>query len=178
VDHTEFTSVVEAARSGAEWAWTRLYGELAGPVAGYMRSRGAVETDDLVGEVFLQVARNISTFDGDGRAFRSWVFTIAHHRVIDERRARARRPVDTVEVDESVAATGDAEQEALEDLGTERALSLLGGLTPAQRDVLLLRIIGDLSLHEVARVLGRRPGAVKALQRRGLAALRRKGVSR
>ena len=55
----EFESVIEAARAGAEWAWSRLHGDLSGPVLGYLQSRGAVEAEDLLGEVFIQVARNI-----------------------------------------------------------------------------------------------------------------------
>ena len=91
MEPAEFESAVEAAQAGAEWAWSRLYAELSGPVFGYLRSRGAVEPEDLLGEVFVQVARNIGSFRGDARSFRSWVFTIAHHRLIDERRYRAAR---------------------------------------------------------------------------------------
>ena len=88
MDQAQFASVLEAAQAGAEWAWSRLYRDLAGPVLGYLRTRGAAEPEDLVGEVFLQVARNLGTFDGDYRSFRSWVFTVAHHRVVDERRRK------------------------------------------------------------------------------------------
>lgn len=169
-----FASILEAARAGAEWAWSRLYRDLAGPVLGYMRGRGAADPDDLLGEVFLQVARNIGTFEGGERAFRSWVFTVAHHRVIDERRYRNRRPVVLEGDPEPAMVAGDVEQEALEHLGTDRVVALLEHLSPDQREVLLLRIVGDLTIDEVARVVGKRPGAVKALQRRGLETLRRR----
>ena len=169
-----FASILEAARAGAEWAWSRLYRDLAGPVLGYMRGRGAADPDDLLGEVFLQVARNIGTFEGGERAFRSWVFTVAHHRVIDERRYRNRRPVVLEGDPQPAMVAGDVEQEALEHLGTDRVVALLEHLSPDQREVLLLRIVGDLTIDEVARVVGKRPGAVKALQRRGLETLRRR----
>jgi RNA polymerase sigma-70 factor (ECF subfamily) len=75
-----------------------------------------------------------------------------------------------------------AEDEALDRLGGDEVQALLGALTSDQRDVLLLRIVADLSLEETATVVGKRVGAVKALQRRGLEALRREihaqGVSR
>lgn len=173
MDQAQFASVLEAAQAGAEWAWSRLYGDLAGAVLGYLRTRGATEPEDLVGEVFLQVARNLATFRGDYPAFRSWIFTVAHHRVVDERRYRTRRPVEPSEVPEGALGVGDAEAEALEQLSTREVIVLLGNLTPEQRDVLLLRVVADLSVDEVAAIVGRRPGAVKALQRRGLEKLRR-----
>lgn len=173
MDQAQFASVLEAAQTGAEWAWSRLYADLAGPVLGYVRTRGAREAEDLVGEVFVQLARNLSTFEGDYAAFRSWVFTVAHHRVLDERRYRQRRPVDPGEIPESALGAGNAETEAIARLTTGEVVRLLATLTPEQRDVLLLRVVGDLTVHEVAKIVGRRPGAVKALQRRGLEKLRK-----
>jgi len=146
---------------------------LSGAVLGYLRTRGAAEPEDLMGEVFVQVARNAATFEGDYAAFRSWVFTVAHHRVVDERRYRARRPVEPAAIPETARGLGDTEAEALAGLATGEVVALLGTLTPEQRDVLLLRIVGDMSVEDVARIVGRRPGAVKALQRRGLESLRK-----
>lgn len=165
--------MLEAARAGAEWAWSRLYSDLSAAVLGYLRTRGAAEPEDLLGEVFVQVARHAGTFEGEYTAFRSWVFTVAYHRLVDERRYRARRPVAPGEIPEAARGTGDTETEALDDLATDEVVALLETLTPEQRDVLLLRVVGDLSVEDVARIVGRRPGAVKALQRRGLESLRR-----
>lgn len=173
MDQAQFESVLEAAQAGAEWAWSRLYDDIARPVLGYVRTRGAREPEDLVGEVFVQVARNLGTFRGDYPAFRSWVFTVAHHRVVDERRYRTRRPVDPGEIPEGALGVGNAESEALARLTTDEIIGLLATLTPEQRDVLLLRVVGDLTVDEVAGIVGRRPGAVKALQRRGLEKLRK-----
>ena len=86
-----FLTVIAAARSGAEWAWATLYRELAPSIRGYLRFRGAEEPDDLLGEVLLQLVRDLDAFDGDERAFRAWVFTIAHHRLLDDRRRQVRR---------------------------------------------------------------------------------------
>jgi RNA polymerase sigma factor (sigma-70 family) len=172
LDQPEFAAVLEAAQAGAEWAWSRLYYDLSGPVLGYLCTRGAAEPEDLLGEVFVQVARNAAAFEGDYGAFRSWVFTVAHHRIVDERRYRGRRPVDPGEIPDTTRGTADTEAEALVGLATDQVAALLGTLTPEQRDVLLLRIVGDLSVEDVARIVGKRPGAVKALQRRGLESLR------
>lgn len=168
----EFHSVLAAAQTGVEWAWTRLYESVAGKVIGYLRLRGAHEPEDLLGEVFVQVARNIKTFEGTEQGFRSWVFTVAHHRLIDERRYRSRRSTEPSEDIQESASGGDVEEEALALLGESRVRALLCGLSPDQRDVLLLRVLGDLSVAEIAAALDKTPGAVKALHHRGVTALR------
>lgn len=169
----EFDGVISGAREGADWAWSRLYGELAGPVLGYLRRQGSRQAEDLLGEVWLQIARNIGTFEGDEAGFRSWVFTVAHHRVIDERRRRTRKPEELVaDVDEPGSWDLTAET-AIDRVATDRVQEMIERLVPAQRDVLLLRIVGGLTIPEIAEALGKRVGAVKALQRRGLEALKR-----
>jgi RNA polymerase sigma factor (sigma-70 family) len=153
---------------------TRVYDRFSPLVVGYLRLQGAVEPEDLTSEVFLGVFRNLSSFTGDEAGFRSWLLTITHRRLQDERRRLGRRP-DTVEFDAAShsAARGDVEQEALAELGTDRVCELLQTLSADQRTVLLLRIVGDFSLEQVATAMGKRPGAVKQLQRRGLNGLRR-----
>jgi RNA polymerase sigma factor (sigma-70 family) len=169
-----FDSLLTAARSGAERAWTELYRAFSPTVLGYLRGQGAPEADDLTGEVFLQVVRDLHRFEGDRAAFKAWVLTIAHHRFIDQRRRVRRRPVELVAVPEEPKRTApDAEIEVLALLGAERVRELMAALSPDQRAVLLLRIVGDLTIEEIGRAVGKRPGAVKALQRRGLAALGR-----
>ncbi len=169
---TQFESVVAAAQVGAEWAWTLLYRSVAPAVLGYLRARAADDPENLLGEVFLQVARNINTFSGDEDGFRSWVFLVAHHRLLDDRRRLRRRPATPVaEVPDTAGAS--AEDEAMTGLLSEEARRLLDGLTPEQREVLLLRVFADLPLEDVARIVGRPVSAVKALQRRAYARLRK-----
>jgi RNA polymerase sigma factor (sigma-70 family) len=170
-----FDRVLAAARSGAEWAWPALYRELSPAVLGYLRARAAPEPEDLLGEVFLQVVRDVRGFEGGEREFRAWVFTIAHHRLLDDQRRRGRRPLEhgAAEPAGEDERIGDVEDEALAVIAEQHVRELLGRLSNDQRNVLLLRVIGDLTVGQVAEVLGKRPGAVKALQRRGLAALAR-----
>lgn len=169
-----FPEVLQAARGGAEWAWNALYRDLAPLVVGYLRSRGAREPEDLTGEVFLQIARDLPRFSGGESEFRSWVLVITHHRLLDGRRAAGRHPADPVPDDVLLtrAATGDVEEEAQGSLATARVCQLLGRLTEDQREVLMLRIVAGLTVDEVARVVAKKPNSVKALQRRGLAALK------
>jgi RNA polymerase sigma factor (sigma-70 family) len=170
-----FPEVLQAARGESEWAWTALYRDLAPLVLGYLRSRGARNTEDLTGEVFTQIARKLSTFSGGEAEFRSWVLVIAHHRLLDERRYFGRHPEDAAgdDVIHARAATGDVEQEAMSQLGTERVRRYFDLLSEDQREVLLLRIIAQLTVDEVAAVVDKKPNTVKALQRRGLAVLRK-----
>ncbi len=170
----DFEQILEAAKDGEAWAWASIYRDFAGPVTGYLASRGAPEPEDVTSETLLQVARNIQSFDGTESSFRSWVFVIAHRRLIDFRRAERRRVVAT-SLDAAVVdpAGGDVEQEAIDRLVTGEVEQALEALTDAQRDVLSLRVIAGLTVQETAQVLGKRNGAVKALQRRALVTLRK-----
>jgi RNA polymerase sigma-70 factor (ECF subfamily) len=172
-DEETFAETLASAKAGSEAAWATLYRRLAGPVTGYLGSRGATDPEDVAAETFLQVARNIAGFEGGEAAFRSWVFVIAHRRLIDMRRAKQRRPrIDTLPDDEPDPGGGDVEEEAIGNLMAAELITALDVLTEDQRDVLYLRIIGDLSVEDTALVIGKREGAVKALQRRALQALR------
>jgi RNA polymerase sigma-70 factor (ECF subfamily) len=145
-----------------------VYRRLAPAVLGYLRAQRAPDPEDLLGEVFLQVARDLRRFRGDDDALRRWVFTVAHHRLLDERRRRARRP----QVADTPVPDHPAPPPPPRSLDPELQAAL-DRLTPEQREVVLLRFVADLSLDEVADLTGRATGAVKALQHRALAALER-----
>ncbi|CAN5775755.1 N/A [soil metagenome] len=171
----EFVAILDAAQAGAEWAWAHLYTDLAGMVTGYLQSRGATDAEDLTSETFLQVARNIKSFEGDYESFRSWVFVIAHRRLLDSRRTIGRQPK-TVSDDSHLAVVPDKQKvddEAIGRLLTQNIEALLERLTEDQRDVLALRVIADLTVEQTAQALGKGVGAVKALQRRALARIKR-----
>lgn len=171
---TELGRLVTEARQGSIKAFDDIYRSLAGQVASYLRWHRATDPDGLTNDVFAQVHRNLPRFEGDEQGFRSWVFTIAHHRMIDDRRRANRQPrlQDDLSVEEHMGL-GDVEDDAFAVLAHDRVRDLLAVLSPDQRDVVLLRIIADLSVEEVARMLDKREGAIKALQHRALAALRR-----
>lgn len=182
MDPDLFSATLRAAKEGSEEAWTRIYAELAGPLMAYATARGAWDPGDVVGDVFLDLARRISEFEGSWDAFRGWAFLTASRRVIDQHRRSSRRP-ETLQADSPELPTADVTVEAFErSVAAAEALRLLEGLSEDQREVLLLRIYADLPVEEVAYVTGRSVHGVKALQRRGLAALRkeilRQAVSR
>ncbi|MFN2608996.1 MAG: RNA polymerase sigma factor [Acidimicrobiales bacterium] len=169
-----FEHVLAAARDRAPWALDCLYRHLAPPVAGYLRLRGAAEPEDMTSDVFVRVFSRIGAFAGDEAGFRSWVFTIAHHLLVDEGRRDGRRPrLVALEAAADAGAPADTAADALGRVGEAGLHRVLDLLSPDQRDVLLLRLVADLAVEEVAVALGKTPGAVKALQHRGLAAVRR-----
>ena len=172
-----FDSALAAAKTGEEWAWAALYRHLSGPVTGYLRGHGALEPEDLASETFLQVAKGIHTFEGDEAAFRSWVFVIAHRRLIDARRKAFRRPAvaesSTEDVGPDRLQGGNVEDDAMARFDSEGIRTALALLTRDQRDVILLRVIGGQSVSETAKILGKSEGAVRVLQHRAIDALRR-----
>lgn len=175
----QFDAVLIAAQDGAPWALECLFTTLAPVVTGYLRLQGSAEPEDLTSDVFLAVLRNLHGFQGDESGFRSWVFTIAHRRLLDERRRQGRRPTHepllgaAEDVALELTAPDDVERSVDRSLGAERVRALCDQLVPGQRDVLLLRLLGDFSIEQVASALGKSTGAVKALQRRGLLAIGR-----
>jgi RNA polymerase sigma-70 factor, ECF subfamily len=161
--HVEtFERVLAAARVNAEWAWDALYRAHAPALLGYLRSQNAPAAEDLLGEVFVSVVRDLHRFSGGADAFRGWTFRIAQNRLIDARRAEARRPRSAGGELPDLAAPGGAGDR----LERDEALALLGVLPDEQRAVLYLRFVAELSQREIADVLGKRVGAVKMLQRR------------
>lgn len=146
------------------------YDELAPRVTGYFRARGARDPDDLCGDVFVKVAEELGRFTGDDRALRRWIFTIAHNRLVDEYRAAPRQR------ERAVATPSDpdrAGRDSSETTVDPALIAALGQLTTEQREVVVLRFVADLPTRDVAKIVGKRGGAVKMLQSRALADLRR-----
>ena len=184
MDSSGFNGVLAAAQEGAEWAWEILVRSYGPRLRRFFHIRGLADPDALVGDVFADMARNLGTFTGEEEAFRSWVFVIAYRRMSDERRRLSRRlpETPTAALPESPVPAPSAEDEAMKVLAEEEALRLLDILTESQRDVVSLRVVAGLTLNETAAVMGKPTSAIKALQRRAIAALRRalsqQGVSK
>jgi len=123
----------------------------------------------------LQVVRDLPRFEGDEAGFRSWVFTIAHRRLLDARRSRDRKPSEAREttlLEACLPPVEGAEPEALAELELDDVLGVLERITESQREVLLLRLLADMDVAQTAEATGRTPDAVKALSKRGLDRLR------
>ena len=179
-----FQGVLHGAQEGSDWAWEIIVRNYGSNLRRFFEIRGMADPDALVGEVFVDMARNIGTFSGEESAFRSWIFVIAYRRLSDERRRLSRRPQETQLAPERqrMEASPSAEDEALAVMATAEAERLLEALTESQRDAVSLRVIAGLTLAETAAIMGKPVGAVKGLQRRAISKLRRillsEGVSK
>lgn len=145
---------------------TVAYRELAPVVLGYLRARRVPDPEDVLGEVFLQVSRDLDRFTGDATDLRRWIFTIARNRMTDAFRRRARRP-QVVDRTPPVLVAPPAPEPVDDEL-----IAALAELGEDQREVVVLRFVADLSLEDVAAITGRNVNAVKAMQHRALANLR------
>jgi RNA polymerase sigma-70 factor (ECF subfamily) len=164
--------VISDARDGDEAAWRKLYDDVAPSVRGYFRARRVADPEDLVGTIFLEIARGIATFEGGYREFRAWVFTIAHRRWVDEVRSARRRSATSLGAEIDVRSPADVEHEALSSVGWGSLLVHIEALPPAQQSAVLLRVLGDLSHDEIAAALGKTAMAVRVNYHRGIKALK------
>lgn len=164
-----FDEVIAGARNGEGWAFDALFREWNPPITGFVRARGVASVDDVVNEIFLGAFTSIGRFRGTETDFRSWLYRIARNKVADSFRRSFRQPATrSLSSTDDTVGVGDVESDAHSNLGLERVMRLLDTLTDEQREVLLLRIVGDLTIDQIAEITGRRRGAVKQLQRRGL----------
>ena len=165
--------VVAAARAGDPDAVGAVYSALSPKVLGYLRARGAEDAEGLTNEVFLQVITRLPRLRGGCAELRTFVFSVAHARAVDDIRRRARRPVSSpYEPELDGRAVSSAEATALAAAGGRHVREVLDQLNEEQRAVITLRVLGDLTLEQTADVVGKSVGAVKQLQRRGLLELR------
>jgi RNA polymerase sigma-70 factor (ECF subfamily) len=167
-----FAETLTAAQRGDGRAFERLLAPVLRDVAGYLRAQVRTEAEDLLQDVLVSVYRALGRFVGDEAQFRTWLFTCARHRVIDHRRA-PRRTSPLGDGADLLPASVDVEAEAIGRVSATGTLALLDRLPEMQRQVLLLRIVGQLDVAETAAVLSLRSGTVRVLQHRALQALRR-----
>lgn len=171
----EFPGVISRAGAGESTAFERLYRAYSGRILAFARARGASDAEAVANDVMLRVFQNLASFSGDEAAFVRWIFAIARNLIIDRHRMSQRRPdvADGVEVPDRASNGPGTEDAAIDLLAVGDMAVLLGRLTEDQSEVIALRMIADLSLQEVAEIVGKPVSAVKALQRRGLRGLQK-----
>ena len=168
-----FPEVIASARAGEEWGWTVLYRAVAGPVTGFLRGRGASDPIDLAGDVFFELARSITKFEGDESDFRTYVFSTAHRKLAEAMESHTpHRSVLADDVLGKLRGDNFVVDLKADELITENVRTAFAALNPEQRDVLSLRILGGLTLRETATVVDRGIGQVRSIQRRALTKIR------
>jgi RNA polymerase sigma-70 factor (ECF subfamily) len=170
-----FDQIIAGAKAGAPWALEALYLDTHPRLLRYLTAQAPDVGEDLASDTWLGVAGALPAFDGQENDFRALVFTVAKRRLLDHRRRASRRRTDPVDPEllAGLGPNGDAEDDALDRVSTGWALNQIAALPPDQREVILLRVVADLAVDEVAAIVGKRPGAVRALQLRGLRRLAR-----
>lgn len=140
----------------------------------YHRVGQADLAEDLTGQVFMRMLEAVRTGRGWHSSFSGWLYRIAHNLVIDHYRRKGRTTFIYIDDAEPVhAQTGDPVRSVENQFEHDRLRTALTKLTEEQSQVVSLRFLEDLSIAEVAEIMEKTEGAVKALQYRAVLALRR-----
>lgn len=166
----ELGAAVARAQDGDEAAFAVAYRLVQPGLLGYVRGLVGDDAEDVTSDAWLEIARDLGRFKGDGAGFRGWTATVARHRALDHlRRQRVRPRPSALEQDVlDLPGRQSTHEMALEAISTEHALALVAGLPRDQAEAVLLRVVVGLDGPAAARVLGKRPGAVRTAAYRGL----------
>ena len=167
-------SLVRRAKQHDQEAFAQLYEKYFDKIYRYVALKigDRMEAEDITQQVFLKAIKSISSFKWKGFPFSSWLFRIAHNQVVDYLRKKTKR--DAVDLDDTLLASDDDPQLAFErKLDIEQLALATKKLTRAQQEVISLRFAGELPIAQVAKVMGRSEGAVKALQHSAVVTLRK-----
>ena len=168
-------SIVQRVQQHDEEAFAQLYEEYFDKIYRYVALKigNRVEAEDMTQQVFVNALHSISSYKWKGYPFSSWLFRIAHNQVVDHLRKKTRQ--NTLPLNEDLAASsGDNPQKLIEiKMSTEELVTATRKLTPAQREVVALRFASEMSIAQVAGIMGKSEGAVKSLQHSAIVALRK-----
>ncbi|MGW4550549.1 RNA polymerase sigma factor [Streptomyces violaceorubidus] len=172
----ELGAAVARAQDGDEAAFAVAYRLVQPGLLGYVRGLVGEDAEDVAADAWLEIARDLRRFKGDGAGFRGWTATIARHRALDHLRRQKVRPRPTALDQDVVDLPGPhtTHDQVLENLSTRTALALVSALPRDQAEAVLLRVVVGLDGPSAARVLGKRPGAVRTATYRGLKRLARR----
>ena len=150
-----------------------VYQTYAGQVLGYLTAKGVSDPEAITQDVFLAVLPRLDDISGGVNGLRTFIFSVAHARMVDEHRKQSRAPEHhEFEPERDTREASSAEAEAMGLLAPKEVMKLLDYLGDDQREVLTLRIVAGLTVEQVAETMGKSAGAVKQMQRRALNALR------
>ena len=164
----DFPSVLARVQEGDEDAFAMLWRDLNPSLLRYLTLSGE-PAEDIASDTWTTVVKGLRRFTGDEGAWRAWVFTTARRRAVDAGRRRARaalleRTLASFPVEDHL----DPADAVGSSLDTDAALRLVAQLSPLQAEVIVLRVLTGLPTEEVAKIVGRTPGAVRIAAHRGL----------
>ncbi len=163
--------LVHQAKAGDAEAFARLYDAYVSRVYRYIYYRVSddLTAEDLTSQVFLRSWEHLARYRQDG-SFLAWLYTIARNAVIDH--YRTRKEVVSLDDELPIASDGPTMDEHVElQFETHSMRRAMQQLTVDQQQVITLKFIAGYSTEEIAHRMGKRTGAVRALQMRALQAL-------
>ncbi|UCH42384.1 MAG: sigma-70 family RNA polymerase sigma factor [Dehalococcoidales bacterium] len=168
-------SLVRRAKENDQQAFARLYEEYFDRIYRYVAVRvgDRIEAEDLTQQVFVNALKAISSYRVKGAPFSAWLYRIAHNQVVDYLRKKKKRAAVPLNEDWVASKDRDPRQVVEQNLDIEQLLSATKRLTEAQREVISLRFAGELPIAQVAKIMGKSQGAIKALQHSAIVALRK-----
>lgn len=169
--------LIQQARSGDHAAISEIYRRHVERIYRYVRYRVGddILAEDITADVFVRALESLRQYDDRGVPLIAWLYRIASARVIDHWRMIQRRqttPLD--QEDQALELADDSETDGLDILDRQSLLQTVRELTDDQQSVIVLRFFQEMTTLEVAKILGKTEGAVKALQRRALETLARR----
>ena len=166
--------LVKRAQQYNEEAFSELYELYFDKIYRYISVKigNRIEAEDMTQQVFIKALHSISSFKWRGSPFSAWLFRIAHNLVVDHFRKKTRQPVTAL--NDTVMATDDNPEKLTElKLDIENLAIAVKKLTPTQQEVIALRFSGEFPIAQVAEIMGKSEGAVKALQHSAVVSLRK-----
>ncbi len=167
---SDFDRTLRAAQAGDEAAFVRLFRDVQPVLLRYLTALGGPLAEDAAADTWVSVVRGMKDFSGDESGWRAWVLTIGRARLVDAQRRAGRSPI-PVDAELELAdraAADDVLAAAQELVTTEAAVALVRRLPQDQAEAVLLRHLAGLDVATAARVLGKKPAAVRVCAHRGL----------
>lgn len=165
------------ARKGKEEGFTKLWRYYNSRLTRFVQIKvlgSSIEAEEIVSETWLNVAKDLRKFEGGVPEFAAWLYTIAKYRIIDAVRVRNKQVRPTENLDKAfwLASSVNIEKDFDGSQGIRRIIEKIQKLPPAQAEVIMLRVISDLSVAETAKIVKKNENAVRVLAHRGMITLK------
>lgn len=157
-DLPNYDQLVEEAVRGSDSAFTLLWRHFQPRMVRYL-AMFTNDPEDLSSEVWIKVATSIKSFQGDSKAFKGWIYTIARNSATDLARKKKREGVTSELHDGDWMGENSTMVEVMD---------LIKKLPQEYAEIILLRVVADLGVNDVAEIVGKTPGNVRVLTHRGL----------
>jgi RNA polymerase sigma-70 factor (ECF subfamily) len=167
--------LIRQAQQGNQEALATIYDSFYPAIFRYIYYRISDQecAEDMAAEVFVRMLENIGHYEVRSHSFLAWLYTIAHHLVVDYYRKQAEVNVMPLEESRVMSDSYHPAQIVEHHASQECLAKALTHLTEDQRQVVLLKFIEEYDISEVAAIMGKQERAIRSLQHRALATLHR-----